>query len=185
MTTGWPWRRPRRPSPALEAFLDWLGATPYTWRVEADGKLRARDGDDIMCAVTAVARHRTGQRYSVGDWPRAGDRLGLSYAESCLIVTAADDVPAGVAASRFRQRLIAAADTAARRMRARARTRTVTHRHVTDRRRTHHAPMGLALTSTAAMMHGSSPRTLQEWFVPRWTRTSPARRSVSPVSRIA
>src|SRR5262249_5531384 len=96
MTTGWRWRRPRRPSPALEAFLDWLGATPYTWRVEADGKLRARDGDDIMCAVTAVARHRTGQRYSVGDWPRAGDPLGPSYAQARPTLLPAGNLPAGL-----------------------------------------------------------------------------------------
>src|SRR5262249_62191876 len=47
------------------------------------------------------------------------------------------------------------------------------------------APTGAALTRTAAMMHGSLPRTLQEWLVPRWTRTSPAFSSVSPRSRIA
>ena len=28
-------------------------------------------------------------------------------------------------------------------------------------------PAGFALTSTAATMHGSVPRTLHEWFVPR------------------
>src|SRR6266849_5811867 len=43
-------------------------------------------------------------------------------------------------------------------------------------------PSGYASTSTAATMHGSLPRTLQEWFVPRWTRMSPARSSVSPFS---
>src|SRR5882762_8250613 len=36
-------------------------------------------------------------------------------------------------------------------------------------------PSSFASTSTAATMHGSLPRTLQEWFVPRCTRTSPAR----------
>ena len=41
---------------------------------------------------------------------------------------------------------------------------------------------GLALTRTAATMHGSLPRTLQEWLVPRCTRTSPARSSFSPAS---
>src|SRR5688500_6253391 len=41
---------------------------------------------------------------------------------------------------------------------------------------------GFALTSTAATMHGSLPRTLQEWLVPRCTRTSPGRSSFSPVS---
>jgi hypothetical protein len=34
-------------------------------------------------------------------------------------------------------------------------------------------------------MHGSLPRTLQEWLVPRCTRTSPARSSFSPLSMIA
>jgi hypothetical protein len=47
------------------------------------------------------------------------------------------------------------------------------------------APSGAALTSTAAMMHGSLPRTLHEWLVPRWTRISPAFSSVSPLSMIA
>src|SRR5712664_2401789 len=46
-------------------------------------------------------------------------------------------------------------------------------------------PSGFALTSTAATMHGSLPRTLQEWFVPRCTRMSPARSSVSPFSMTA
>src|SRR6185436_299273 len=44
---------------------------------------------------------------------------------------------------------------------------------------------GFALTSTAATMHGSLVRTLHEWLVPRCTRTSPARSSFSPVSRMA
>src|SRR6267378_1983466 len=44
---------------------------------------------------------------------------------------------------------------------------------------------GFALTSTAATMHGSLPRTLQEWFVPRCTRMSPARSSVAPFSMTA
>src|SRR2546428_12876945 len=44
---------------------------------------------------------------------------------------------------------------------------------------------GFALTSTAATMQGSLPRTLQEWFVPRCTRTSPARSSVAPFSMTA
>ncbi len=35
------------------------------------------------------------------------------------------------------------------------------------------------------MMHGSLPRTLHEWLVPRWTRMSPALSSVSPLSMIA
>src|SRR5882762_9005016 len=46
-------------------------------------------------------------------------------------------------------------------------------------------PSGFASTSTAATMHGSPPRTLQEWFVPRCTRMSPARSSVSPFSMTA
>src|SRR6266436_2131197 len=44
---------------------------------------------------------------------------------------------------------------------------------------------GFASTSTAATMHGSLPRTLQEWLVPRCTRTSPARSSVAPFSMTA
>src|SRR5712691_4136788 len=46
-------------------------------------------------------------------------------------------------------------------------------------------PSGFASTSTAATMHGSPPRTLQEWFVPRCSRMSPARSSVSPFSMTA
>src|ERR1043165_8490112 len=46
-------------------------------------------------------------------------------------------------------------------------------------------PSGFAFTSTAAMTQGSFPRTLQEWWVPRWTRMSPARSSFSPVSMMA
>src|SRR6266850_6412103 len=46
-------------------------------------------------------------------------------------------------------------------------------------------PSGFASASTAATMHGSLPRTLQEWFVPRCTRMSPARSSVSLFSMTA
>jgi hypothetical protein len=99
----------RRTSGAVEAFLDRLAATPYGWRLGPDGKLRALDGDTVLCAVTGVARHRTGQRYSVGDWIRAGARVGLSYADACLVVAAADGCPAGAAARRLRRRLLAAA----------------------------------------------------------------------------
>src|SRR6185436_1569051 len=44
---------------------------------------------------------------------------------------------------------------------------------------------GFEFTRIAAMMHGSLPRTLQEWLVPRWMSTSPARSSVSPLSMMA
>src|SRR5919201_374212 len=44
---------------------------------------------------------------------------------------------------------------------------------------------GLASTSTTATMHGSVPRTLQEWLVPRWMKTSPGLSRVSPLSRMA
>ena len=59
-------------------------------------------------------------------------------------------------------------------------------------RRAHHAKPDdadalrhFALTRTTATMHGSLPRTLHEWFVPRCTSTSPARSSFSPVSMMA
>src|SRR4051812_8869403 len=44
---------------------------------------------------------------------------------------------------------------------------------------------GAALTSTTATTHGSLPRTLHEWLVPRWMNTSPGLSSVSPLSRTA
>ena len=44
---------------------------------------------------------------------------------------------------------------------------------------------GSALTRTATRRHGSSVRTLQEWFVPLWTMISPCLRHTSPSSRIA
>jgi len=79
-----------RPSPALEQFVAALGATPYAWHVRADGRLRAPYGGDELCAITGVVRHRTGSLYSTGDWVRAAERIGLSYAEAGLIVEAAD-----------------------------------------------------------------------------------------------
>ncbi|HEX2441841.1 MAG TPA: hypothetical protein VHT71_26250 [Methylomirabilota bacterium] len=78
------------PSPALQQFVDALGSTPYAWHVSADGRLRAAEGDEELCAITGVVRHRTGAFYSVGDWVRAAERIGLSYGEAGLIVEAAD-----------------------------------------------------------------------------------------------
>ena len=85
---------PRHPgraiTPDLERFLQWLAETPYSWQLQADGRLRASDGGAVLCAVTAVARHRQALAFSVGDWVRAGASLGLSYATAGLIVDAAD-----------------------------------------------------------------------------------------------
>src|SRR5437899_2210763 len=67
------WRRlfaPPQPSPVLEKFLGWLAETPYQWYVASDGKIRARQQDAEVCAVTAVVRHRAGVTLSVGDWVR-------------------------------------------------------------------------------------------------------------------
>jgi hypothetical protein len=98
------------PSPALERFLEWLAQTPYDWSIRADGKIRAHDAGTELCAITGVVRHRTGLRFDVGDWVRAGDLIGLSYADAGLVVEAADVTgPAGRRVKRMRARVLAAA----------------------------------------------------------------------------
>lgn len=106
------WRRllaPPRPSPDLEAFLGWLAATPYTWSLGPDGKLRADDHGEPLCAVTGVARHRAHQIFSVGDWVRAGECLGLSYRSAGLVVDAADARLSNAFLRALRVRLLLAA----------------------------------------------------------------------------
>ena len=104
---------PRRPHPRLapdvEVFLQWLAETPYPWGVGDDGRLRADDHGVVLCAVTAVARHREALAFSVGDWVRAGHRLGLSYASAGLIVDAADGRTRGPRLKMLRGRLLLAA----------------------------------------------------------------------------
>ncbi len=71
----------------------------------------------------------------------------------------------------------------------RAQQRAVAHRHG-DVLVEHHAGLrnqgsGFAATSTKAITQGSSLRLLQAWWVPRWTRQSPASSSTSPSSSTA
>jgi len=56
-----------------------------------------------------VVRHRTRALYGVGDWMRAAERIGLSYADACLVVQAADVCqPSAARMRRLRQRLLVA-----------------------------------------------------------------------------
>jgi len=105
------WRRllAPRPSADLERFLGLLAATPYTWSLGLDGKLRADDHGEPLCAVTGVARHRAHQIFSVGDWVRAGECLGLSYRSAGLIVDAADARLSNAFLKALRARLLLAA----------------------------------------------------------------------------
>jgi len=96
-------------TPDLDVFLQWLAETPYSWHVQADGRLRADDHGAVLCAVTAVARHREALAFSVGDWVRAGDRLGLSYASAGLVVDAADGRTINRRLKMLRARLLLAA----------------------------------------------------------------------------
>src|SRR5207249_3119867 len=99
----------RTSSPAIERFLGVLTDTPYRWRVTPEGKIRAYLGDAEACVITGAVRHWTRARFSVGDWVRAADVLGLSYAEAGCIVEAADAVePVTAKARRLRRRLLAA-----------------------------------------------------------------------------
>lgn len=105
------WRRlfTPRPSPALEQLLGWLATTPYVWHLNSDGKLRAREHGAEMCPVTGVVRYRARALYGVGDWVRAADHIGLSYADACLVVQAADvPRPPSARVRTLRQRLLAA-----------------------------------------------------------------------------
>jgi hypothetical protein len=96
-------------SPAIENFLCWLGETPYAWYVASDSKLRGHDHAEEFCAITGVVRHRTGVCFSVGDWVRAADTIGLSFGEAALIVAAADGtLPPDARVALLRQRLLIA-----------------------------------------------------------------------------
>jgi len=104
-----PWPPTCRLTPDLEVFLQWLAATPYGWDIQADGRIRAEDHGAVLCAVTAVARHREALAFSVGDWVRAGESLGLSYASAGLIVDAADGRTTSRRLKLLRARLLLAA----------------------------------------------------------------------------
>jgi len=96
-------------SPAIERFVGLLAATPYRWRLTPEGKMRAHLGSTEMCAITGAVRYRTGARFSIGDWVRAAEVLGLSYAEAGRIVAAADGVrPLEARTRRLRERLLVA-----------------------------------------------------------------------------
>lgn len=96
-------------SPALTSFVDCLAVTPYDWHVRPDGKLRAGEYGTTMCALTAVARYRTGRAYSVGDWIHAAESIGLSAAEAALVVEASDRSHASPRIEPLRLRLLNAA----------------------------------------------------------------------------
>lgn len=96
-------------SPAIERFVGLLADTPYRWRLTPEGKMRAHLGSTEMCVVTGAVRYRTGARFSIGDWVRAAEVLGLSYAEAGRIVAAADEVRSFEARiRRLRERLLVA-----------------------------------------------------------------------------
>jgi len=96
-------------SPTTERFLGLLNQTPYLWRQTAEGKIRAMLDGAQLCVITGAVRHWTGISFSVGDWVRAADVLGLSYRDAGLIVEAADEFrPATAGTVQLRQRLFAA-----------------------------------------------------------------------------
>jgi hypothetical protein len=96
-------------SPATERFLGLLNQTPYRWRQTADGKIRAMLDGAQICVITGAVRHWTGISFSVGDWVRAADVLGLSYRDAGMIVEAADEFrPPTARTAQLRQRLFAA-----------------------------------------------------------------------------
>lgn len=99
----------RPASPAMERFVEWLGETPYQWYVNPSGKLRARGRGGEMCAITGVVLHQTGLYHGLGDWVRAADRVGLSYAEAGRILDAADLRSSSERTRRLRERLLSAA----------------------------------------------------------------------------
>jgi hypothetical protein len=100
---------PRPLSPALTRFVECLAVTPYEWFVRPDGKLRAREQGRLMCALTGVARYRTGRTYSVGDWIHAGESIGLSPSEAAMVVDASDHCHASPRIERLRHWLLDAA----------------------------------------------------------------------------
>ena len=122
-------------APDVERFLQWLAATPYSWGVQADGRLRADDHGTVLCAVTAVARHREALAFSVGDWVRAGDSLGLSYASAGLIVDAADGRTSNPRLKMLRERLLDAAHIDTASVHSPLSVCVITPRHVPGRRR--------------------------------------------------
>ena len=94
-------------SPAIDRFLGLLTQTPYRWGQEPDGRIRADLAGTQICVITGAVRHWTGVSFSIGDWVRAADVLGLTYKEAGLIVEAADEVrPAAPGAVFLRQRLL-------------------------------------------------------------------------------
>lgn len=75
----------------------------------SDGKIRAREHAEELCAITGVVRHRTGVAFSVGDWVRAADTIGLSFREAALVLAAADGTWGPEASvNTLRQRLLVA-----------------------------------------------------------------------------
>jgi hypothetical protein len=96
-------------SPAIERFVGWLGETPYQWYVNPSGTLRARGRGGEMCAITGVALHQTGVYHGIGDWVRAADQIGLSYADAGRILDAADLRSSSELTRCLRARLVSAA----------------------------------------------------------------------------
>jgi len=94
-------------SPAIDQFVGLLTGTPYRWGQQPDGRIRADLEGTQICVITGAVRHWTGVSFSIGDWVRAADALGLTYKEAGLIVEAADEVrPAAPGAVALRQRLL-------------------------------------------------------------------------------
>ena len=89
-----------QPTPKMTGFLRQLAATPYRWQ---SGLIRTDEED---CPITAVARHLTGRKYSLGAWEVAAAAIGLPQAEARLVVGAADNELNHIAA--LRARLLAA-----------------------------------------------------------------------------
>ncbi|HEY7542964.1 MAG TPA: hypothetical protein VIF11_22695 [Methylomirabilota bacterium] len=94
-------------SPAIDRFLGLLTRTPYRWGQEPDGRIRADLEGTQICVITGAVRHWTGISFSIGDWVRAADVLGLTYKEAGFIVEAADEVRPGAPVTvLLRQRLL-------------------------------------------------------------------------------
>jgi hypothetical protein len=153
---------PRRPHPRLapdvEIFLQWLAETPYPWGLGDDGRLRADDHGVVLCAVTAVARHREALAFSVGDWVRAGHRLGLSYASAGLIVDAADGRTRGPRLKMLRARLLLAAGIADASVDGPILPRRRSLRYLRPARRSDHRPV-------AAIRSGMPERSASEYRI--------------------